>query len=93
MIFEPVWVGLEAKWRDLTENNGRIVNSLELQYSILVGTTVDKKFDYFGSVSLNSPGIHGAEDIMKHEKYIPDNTYSVSFGLGCQFLFSGIPNW
>ena len=95
ITFEPVWIGIEAKWRDLTDNQGKNLNFIGMQYSTLIGTTFDKIYDIFGVVSFNSPGIPGtgSPDILLPEKYFPNHNYTVSYGFGVQFLFAGIPNW
>ena len=95
ITLEPVWIELEAKCRDLADSNGSRINFLTLQYSILLGTTVDKIFDYFAIVSMNSPEISGSgtPNVLDPTKYTPNEKYTLSYGIGIQFLFYGIPNW
>jgi hypothetical protein len=66
-----------------------------MQYSTLVGTTIDKIYEFYGVVSFNSPGIPGSgtPNILFPKKYFPNHNYTVSYGVGVQFLFAGIPNW
>ncbi len=52
-----------------------------MQYSALVGTTIDKIYEFFAVISLNSPGIPGTStpNILMPEKYIPNHNYTVSY--------------
>ncbi|APJ04144.1 LA_2272 family surface repeat-containing protein [Silvanigrella aquatica] len=95
ITYEPLWLESEIKWHDLFDETGKKLNYLQLQYSFLLGTTFEKKYDIFGVVSFNSHNIegNGTPDVLNPEKYLPNWNYTISYGVGVQYLFAGVPNW
>ena len=83
----------KATWRDLTDNEGNKIDQLKIKYSFLFGTTFESTYDLFGVISLNSDPLLGKFDIKSPSKYLPDETYHLSMGVGFQALILGKPNW